>query len=94
MGRLSRTLRDLLDIRGVSQTRLADHLAVTRQAVSLYVNGKAEPSLDALVKIADLLDVSTDVLLGRRQFVRAKRKSCLPWCEHGKQQGQYMTVLL
>lgn len=57
-------LRTLMEERNTSQKDLADHLGKTRQAISLYCNGESAPDLEALVKIAQFFDTSTDYLLG------------------------------
>lgn len=49
----------------LTQTDMALKLNVTQSAYSQYENGKIEPDLITLVKIADILDTTTDDLLGR-----------------------------
>lgn len=44
---------------------IAKLLHVADNTVSGYVNDKSEMTFDALVKLADLFQVSTDYLLGR-----------------------------
>lgn len=48
---------------GMSQGRLAEKLFVRTQTVSKWETGVAEPSIDMLCKLADVLQVSVDVLL-------------------------------
>lgn len=48
-----------------SQVEIAEKLSVTKQTVSNWENNNIQPSVDMLVKIADLFGVSTDYLLGR-----------------------------
>ena len=48
-----------------SQVDVAEKLSVTKQTVSNWENNNIQPSIDMLVKIADLFGVSTDYLLGR-----------------------------
>jgi transcriptional regulator with XRE-family HTH domain len=48
---------------GISQKDLADFLYVTPQAVSRWENGTAEPSVEMIKKISDVLDVSVDWLM-------------------------------
>lgn len=57
-------LRALMEDRNISQKDLADLLGKTRQAVSLYCIGESAPDLEALVKIAQFFNTSTDYLLG------------------------------
>jgi len=40
-------------------------LGVTKQCVSNWENNNIQPSVDMLVKIADIFSVTTDYLLGR-----------------------------
>lgn len=58
-------LKDLREEFEMTQEELGKRLNVTKQAVYTYEKGENEPSLDALVKIADIFDVSVDYLLCR-----------------------------
>ena len=46
------------------QEDLAVKLNVSKHTVSSWEQGKTTPTLDMLVKISELLDISTDYLLG------------------------------
>lgn len=55
-------------------------MTVTSQLMGLhpdmlrrYERGEAEPSMEALQKIADYYEVSTDYLIGRTQFPFVRR---------------------
>lgn len=50
--------------KGVSQEELAVRLGVVRQTVSKWENGMSVPDADVLIKIAELLDVPVNQLLG------------------------------
>lgn len=52
----------------LTQRDVANHLGIAQSSYIRYENGKAEPTLENLVKIADLFDVSTDYLLGRKDI--------------------------
>ncbi|MCY6958900.1 helix-turn-helix domain-containing protein [Clostridium brassicae] len=58
-------LKDLREDREMTQEELGKLLCVTKQAVYTYEKGENEPTMDALIKIADIFDVSLDYLLGR-----------------------------
>ncbi|MHB1314251.1 MAG: helix-turn-helix domain-containing protein [Christensenellales bacterium] len=60
-------LKNLRESRHMSQTSLANALGITKGAVSLYENGKREPSLKGITAIADFFDVDMNVLLGRAE---------------------------
>ena len=51
--------------RNITQVDLANKIKVKQETISAYESNKALPSADALVKIADYLNTSTDYLLGR-----------------------------
>ncbi len=61
-------LRTLLEERGITITALAKELKISRQAVSQYVDGSAQPNIDRLVMIARFFDVSSDYLLGLSDY--------------------------
>ena len=47
----------------ITQEELAEKLSVTRQAVSSWENGKTEPDIEMLTKIAQIFDISIDELI-------------------------------
>jgi transcriptional regulator with XRE-family HTH domain len=51
--------------RKITQVDLAKTINVKQETISAYESGKALPSADALIKIAEYLNTSTDYLLGR-----------------------------
>lgn len=58
-------LRGLREKRNITQVRSSTELEVSQETISAYENGKAEPKIDKLIKIANFLNTSTDYLLGR-----------------------------
>lgn len=51
---------------GMSQAELASRLKISPSAVGMYEQGRREPSVDILVAMAGIFQVSTDyLLLGR-----------------------------
>ena len=61
---LNEQIRELRNIRGISQIQLANKLGVTKQSVSNWENDNILPSIEMLVKIANFFEVSTNYLLG------------------------------
>ena len=51
--------------RSITQVDLAKALNVKQETISAYESGKAQPSSETLVKMADYLNTSCDYLLGR-----------------------------
>ena len=66
---LRRTRREA----GVSQSDLARASGVNRAVISRYEAGKGTPEVANLVRLADALGVSADVLLGRAGYAKSKR---------------------
>jgi len=58
-------IRDLRKERGLNQDQLAELASLNRVTIAKYESGRVEPGAHALARIADALDVSADVLLGR-----------------------------
>ena len=50
--------------RNLSQKEVADQIGVAKSTYSLYESGNREPSVQTIKKIADVLNVSDDELLG------------------------------
>lgn len=58
-------LKQLIQETGVSQRQVADAIGVTEPAMNHYINGRREPDIATLIKLADYFDVSIDYLVGR-----------------------------
>lgn len=57
--------------RGFTAQKMADLLSISIRTYRNYESEHSYPSLDALVRIADILDVSTDYLLCRDAFLHS-----------------------
>ena len=57
--------------KGYTAQQMADALQTGIRNYRKYESGHANPTLEGLIKIADILDVSTDYLLGRDAFLKA-----------------------
>ena len=53
--------------RGLNQDELAELSTLSRISIARYETGRIEPGAQAIKRIADALEVSTDVLLGRSE---------------------------
>ena len=63
----AKQLRTLLDEKGMRHKELAEKTGVHEAAISLFCRGKRLPKDNTLQKIAEVLNVSTDELLGNTQ---------------------------
>ena len=61
---LNENIKALRVEKGYTQKELADMLHVTAQAVSRWENGDVEPSVNTIMDMAKIFDVSVDSLLG------------------------------
>ena len=61
-------IRELRKERGLNQDQLAELASLNRVTIAKYESGRVEPGAQALSRIADALEVSTDVLLGRSEI--------------------------
>ncbi|WP_315119467.1 helix-turn-helix transcriptional regulator [uncultured Clostridium sp.] len=58
-------LKNLREEFEMTQEQVGKLLNITKQAIYSYEKGENEPTIDAIVKIADVFNVSVDYLLGR-----------------------------
>lgn len=55
----------------LTQQRVADRLEMTVNAYQKYEQSERYPSLETLVKLADLFNVPTDWILGRDDYLKS-----------------------
>lgn len=67
-GTIGRNIKLLREARNLSQTQLAKKLWIDRTSLAGYEIGKRIPDIFMLCKIADIFDVSLDVLAGRERI--------------------------
>ena len=64
---LSDNIRKYRKLNRMSQDELAEKLEVTRQSISLWETGQTQPSLDNIVALTKLFNISTDDLLSNNE---------------------------
>lgn len=62
--RFNENLKAAREALGLSQKEVAERVGVANSTYSLYENGKREPNVQTIKKIANVLNVSADRLLG------------------------------
>ncbi len=70
-----RRLREVRELRGLSQSELAQRAKLRPAAISHFETGARKPSFENLKRLADALEVSTDYLLGRVEEMEAVESS-------------------
>ncbi len=72
-------MKNLYEIRkskGISQVALSVKLGVSQETISAYENGKAFPSVDILLKLCEIFNVSSDYLLDRTDIKLTVKDFC------------------
>lgn len=67
----NKRLREMRMKRGFTQQNMADNIGVALRSYQCYETGTRNPSFDLLIQIADALNVSTDYLLGRDDYLKS-----------------------
>ncbi|MDB6375251.1 helix-turn-helix domain-containing protein [Photorhabdus bodei] len=67
MSVFSERLKMLREARGLTQSRLAEMIEVLPRVYNRWERGHIVPQLESLIKLADVLQVSLDELVGRRE---------------------------
>lgn len=57
-------LKYVLDLRGISQRKLAENIGVTEAAMSRYIKNERKPNYGVIIDICRELNISADWLLG------------------------------
>ena len=61
-------IKKMCEKKGIAVNFIVDTLNVSQQAVYAWYSAKKLPSLDHLVELADLLDVTTDDLIVSKEY--------------------------
>lgn len=57
-------LKELREIKGISQMQLAKELKLSQSAVAKWELGKTEPTASAIIAVAKYFNETTDFILG------------------------------
>lgn len=57
-------LKELREIKGISQMQLAKELKLSQSAVAKWELGKTEPTASAIIAVAKFFNETTDFILG------------------------------
>lgn len=63
MKHIGKNIKSIRKTKGLTQEALAEALYVTRQTVSNYENGRSQPDLDTLLKIAEVLETDINAII-------------------------------
>ena len=71
-GDIGVNIKKLRKERGLTQNDIAEKLFTTPQNVSRVESGDGEPTVEMLINMADIFNVSVDTLVGRRQIFESE----------------------
>lgn len=60
-------IQNNLEMKNMTQTELGEKLGLSQKAISKYVTGKSQPSLDTLERICSVLDVNINTFFQLNQ---------------------------
>lgn len=69
---MAQRLKNLRQQQHLSQSAVARQLHVTPALISAYEKQERHPSLDNLIKLADIYHTTTDYILGRTQGIESE----------------------
>lgn len=71
---LAKRIKELRNEKNLTQEDLGKLINVTKVSICCYENGTRVPSLETIVTLADIFEVSLDNLLGREMEVVVKKR--------------------
>ena len=79
---------------GITQTELAEKIFVNKSMISAYEKGKRMPSLDVLIQLSAIFNVSIDYLLGIQRNDINDKETCLDISGLNDKQRKIITDLI
>lgn len=68
MNRFKDRFNELIEEKQVKQVQLQKELHLSKNQVHYWIKGKAEPSIDDLINIANYFNVCIDYIVGRQDW--------------------------
>lgn len=65
--KIEERIKELVATEKITCYVLAKELGIHQSTITNWLNGKKEPSIESLWKLADYFDVSVDYLIGRKE---------------------------
>ena len=91
---LNDNIKHLRKTKGLSQEELAIKLSVVRQTVSKWENGISVPDAEMLIKIAEVLDTTVNILLGEQVIIEEETELKVIASKFEEYCGSYLSLLL
>lgn len=75
-------LQELRKQKNMTQEQLAEHLYVSRTAISKWESGRGYPSIDSLKEISKFFDITLDDLLSNEEILDAAKEDRIQKIQH------------
>lgn len=72
MTQFAARIKEIRKLKKLTQKQMAKLLGTTERNYQYYESGAREPNLETFVAISDILEVSTDYLVGRSDIAERK----------------------
>lgn len=66
MNYLSKNIKYIRTLKGLSQEQFAEDLKVSRSRISSYEEGRATPAIDFIIELSDYMEISIDLLVRKK----------------------------
>ena len=90
---LSDQIRKYRKEKGLSQDELAEKLGVSRQSISLWENGQTQPTIENILALARIFNVSTDAILGNTEEVKSQAEEVVLGASEGKRRSGMWIII-
>ncbi len=92
---VGKNIKNFRTAKQMTQDELAQQLNVTRQAVSNWENGKTQPDIETLHKIAEILDVTIEELIyGAKQTTTIVKNTTVQNATKGLSFGAALAMVI
>lgn len=91
---LAKRIKEIRKAKGLSQKKLAGKLEVARNTVGNWEKEVCMPSIDKIIAIADVLEISLDVLLGRESQSKETQSEATKSKEEDVPEKKYVEKLV
>jgi len=82
---LSRNIKKLRAFKNLNQTEFADLFNIKRSSIGAYEEGRAEPKLETIIKIADYFKLSLDDVITKELTINQITKFDVNFKKHSNQ---------
>lgn len=91
---LSDNIKNYRKKNNMSQDELAEKLGVSRQSISLWETGQTQPTIDNIIALAKIFNVSSDMLLGSSDIINVSQKKAPTGKEPNKKRKTVVIIAL